>query len=405
MITKENLDKKFKLTLIIEIVLAIIAIYLMFIYKPHYSNKFRKEKFNVQIPVITSNTTRVYGKDFYETAVSISQLSYTATFNDNRPNGIILVRGDKKEEAILSARLMHDPINAPILYIDKDMVPKVTMDEIKRLKPKGIKVDGNKKIILIGDVGDAIEEELNKNNFKFRHIIGKNVFDLGKKIDDYCAAIKGNHKDIVMTVPIDMADYALAETAWCAYSGDPILFINRENVPKETSESLDLRHGGSYMYMLGNEKLVSTNVKDELLKKGYIQNIHLGNNLYSQAVGFASFRDVGKNAAWWINKNPRHFGWGISEAGHNFIFANPNEWQSTIAAAGLSYKGKFGPMILVENNKISDEVIKYLQVVKPMKTSPKGQIYNHGWIIGSENEIKPNIQAQLDKLLEYGEVE
>ncbi|WP_242844592.1 cell wall-binding repeat-containing protein [Clostridium novyi] len=145
MITKEDLDKKFKITLIIEIVLAIMVIYLMFIYKPHYSNKFGKEKFNVQIPVITSNTTRVYGKDFYETAVSISQLSYPATFNDNRPNGIILVRGDKKEEAILSARLMHDPINAPILYIDKDMVPKVTMDEINRLKPKGIKVDGNKK--------------------------------------------------------------------------------------------------------------------------------------------------------------------------------------------------------------------------------------------------------------------
>lgn len=404
MITKENLDKKFKTALIIEIILALILIYFMFIYKPHYSNKFKEYKFNVQKPIVTSNTTRVYGKDFYETAVAISQLNYPATVNDDRPNGIILVRGDKKEEAILSARLMHDPINAPILYIDKDIVPKVTMDEIKRLNPKGIRVDRNKKIILIGDVGEGIEEQLTKNNLNFRHIKGKDIFELGKNIDDYCATIKGNHRDIVMTVPVDMADFALAETAWSAYSGDPILFINRNDVPKPTSEALELRHGGSYIYLMGNEKLISKGVKDELLKRGYIQNIPLENSVYSQSVGFASFRDTGKNSAWWINKNPRHFGWGIAEAGHNFIFANPNEWQSTIAAAGLSYKGKFGPMILVEKDKISEEVTKYLETVKPMKTSAKGQIYNHGWVIGSENEITPSIQWQLDKWLDYGEV-
>ncbi|KGM96019.1 cell wall-binding repeat-containing protein [Clostridium botulinum] len=403
MITSEGLKKKFKIVLGIEIILAIIIIYVMCFYKPNYYSKFSQNRFKVKQDMSTSNTTRISGKDFYETAISISQLNYPATFYDNRPNAVILVRGDKKEDAILSSRLMHDPINAPILYINKKNIPKVTLDEIKRLNPKGIRIDRNNKIIIIGDVDDSIKNELKKNHFKFRHINGENPFSLGKNIDDYYSALNGNHKDIVMTVPIDMADYALAETAWSAYSGDPILFIKRDEIPKETSESLHLRHGGSYMYLLGNDKLIQNNTKQGLLKHGHLQYISLGESIYGQSTSFAVFRDIGKNSAWWIDKNPRQFGWGISEAGHNFIFVNPDEWQSAVAASGLSFKSKCGPMILIENNKIPQDVINYLKVVKPMKTHPQGQIYNSGWIIGEERSINKNIQSQLDEFLSYEE--
>ncbi|MCD3245818.1 cell wall-binding repeat-containing protein [Clostridium botulinum C] len=403
MITSRGLNKKFKIVLGIEIILAIIIIYVICFYKPNYYSEFHEKSFKVTQNICTSNTTRIAGKDFYETAISISQLNYPSTFYNNRPNAVILVRGDKKEDAILSSRLMHDPINAPILYINKRNIPKVTLDEIRRLNPKGICIDGNNKIIIIGDVDDSIKNQLRENHFKFRHINGKDPFILGKNIDDYYSALNGNHKDIVMTVPVDMADYALAETAWSAYSGDPILFIKRNEVPKETCQALHLRHGGSYMYLLGNDNFIEKRTKEELLKHGHLQHISLGESIYAQSTSFALFRDIGKNSAWWLHKSPRQFGWGICESGHNFIFVNPDEWQSAVAASGLCFKSKCGPMILVQDNKIPEDVINYLKIVKPMKAHPQGQIYNSGWIIGKEQNINRNVQSQLDEFLNYGE--
>jgi len=56
--------------------------------------------------------------------------------------------------------------------------------------------------------------------------------------------------------------------------------------------------------------------------------------------------------AWWIERETRNFGWGISETGHNFTFINPELPQMVIPAAILSHKGKHGPFLLVKQNEI-----------------------------------------------------
>lgn len=403
MITNDILRKRLKTVLIIEGIASLIILYLFIFYHPNYDNVKVSHSNNFKEPIITANTTRVYGKDFYETAIAISQIAYPAAFEDDKPDAVILINGKEKNDGILSARLIHHPINAPILYTEKEDIPKVTLDEIKRLDPQGIFADRNNKVILVGNIGDRVESQLSKEGIKFRHIKGNDPFELGRNIDSYLATLEGDHKDSIIVAPIEMSDYALSQTAWNAHAGDGFLFISKNSIPKNTIETLQSRYGKAYIYILGDERFISNDTKKELSKYGHVQKIPGGKDIYTQSVGFAGYKDIGKNFGWWISKRTRNFGWGIAEAGHNFIFVNPEDWQGAVASSVLSYKGKHGPMILVSKDNISDDVKNYLEIVKPMYTYAQSQLYNHGWIIGSEEMISKSVQTELDNFLGYEE--
>ncbi len=168
MITNENLNKIYKIVLTIIFVISFFLVGLLFFYKPNYY----KNKINInnrsamknenKYQRVTANTVRIEGKDLYETCTSISQIVYPATSKEDRPNAVILVRSDKIEDAMLAARVSHDPINAPILFTKKNSIPESTLKEIERLNPEGLFVDSNAKVILIGDMGKDIENTLNK---------------------------------------------------------------------------------------------------------------------------------------------------------------------------------------------------------------------------------------------------
>ncbi len=50
----------------------------------------------------------------------------------------------------------------------KNSIPESTLKEIERLNPEGLFVDGNVKVILIGDMGAEIKNTLNKKKFKIQ---------------------------------------------------------------------------------------------------------------------------------------------------------------------------------------------------------------------------------------------
>nr|WP_307889878.1 cell wall-binding repeat-containing protein [Clostridium botulinum] len=176
MITNENLDKQYKIVLTIVLVISFSLILLLFFYKPNYNknkvNINNKNKFAIKnedkSQRVTGNTVRIEGKDLYDTCASISQIVYPSTFREDRPNAVILVRSDKIEDAMLSPRISHHPINAPILFTKKNSIPESTLKEIERLNPEGLFVDGNVKVILIGDMGAEIKNTLNKKKFKIQ---------------------------------------------------------------------------------------------------------------------------------------------------------------------------------------------------------------------------------------------
>ncbi|MCW6078982.1 cell wall-binding repeat 2 family protein [Clostridium sporogenes] len=400
MITNENLNKIYKIVLTIILIISVFLIGLLFFYKPNYY----KDKINIKnenkYQRVTANTVRIEGKDLYETCTSISQIVYPSTFRGDRPNAVILVRSDKVQDAMLAARVSHDPINAPILFTKKNSIPESTLKEIERLNPEGLFVDGNAKIILIGDIGEEIKNTLNKKNLKYRHIKGKDVYDLSLNIDNYLAAFQGDHKDVVIIAPIEKPEYSLAQASWNAHNGDGFFFVEKNKVPEPVKKALKARYGGAYIYILGDKIHISNKVKKELAKYGHVERIPGGENIYNQAVSFATYKDVGKNFSWWFHKKSRDFGWGITQPGHNFIFVNPDNWQVAVASSLLSHKGKHAPILLVYKNSIPKNLKDYLYTIKPSYISSQEISNNHGWIIGNSDYISDINQVKIDSLLE-----
>ena len=400
MITGDTLNKRYKFVLFIEVLILILFAYAIFFYQPNYYRGNIALEDSGSENRVTSNTVRISGDDFYKVSNAISQIAYPSTFLENRPNAIIIVRDDKIADGMLATRLIHHPINAPILFVKKDSIPDSTMKEIDRLNPRGVFADGNIKIIVIGDIEENVVNTIRKKGIAYRHIKGKDAFQLSINIDDYLAAIHGDHKDVVVIAPIDKPEHALSQVSWNAYSGQGFFFVEKDKIPDEVEKVLKGRYGSSYMYILGDYKLISKEVERELTKYGHVQRIQGGQDQFIQSISLASYRDVGKNFAWWFGKRTRDFGWGIRKPGNNFIFVNWEDWQMAVASSILSYKGKQGPMLLVEKDNIPDKVIDYLKAIKPNYSSPQEILSNHGWIIGSQSSISNSIQDDIDKILE-----
>jgi hypothetical protein len=58
-------------------------------------------------------------------------------------------------------------------------------------------------------------------------------------------------------------------------------------------------------------------------------------------------------------------------------------------------------MLLIQRDMIPEPVKRYLLTVRPKKTTPQEQLYNHGWIIGGTDLITLKTQAEIDELLSY----
>lgn len=347
----------------------------------------------------TTSTTRIAGNDYYSTATAISQMIYPAINDYTRPNAVILVPVDEPAVALTSVGIIHHPIDSPILYTDKDNLPQITKEEIKRLKPDGIPVVDNAQVMMIGNISDNVYNELSKEmGLKIFRITGDTPIDISSNVDEFMSTMHTDHRDEIMIANVDNLDYALYAQAWNAHMGHGFLYVTDKGIPEQTRQQLEKRFGGAYLYLLGDEKVISQKIADELAQYGHVTRIP-GNNPFEMSAKFAGFKDMGNNYGFWIGEMARNFGWGLAEAGHNFAFVNPDHPQDAVPASILSHRGKHGPMLLVNENDIPKSIEGYLKTVQPSLTDSREQLFNHGWIIGSPSHITVENQAQLDYLL------
>jgi hypothetical protein len=97
------------------------------------------------------------------------------------------------------------------------------------------------------------------------------------------------------------------------------------------------------------------------------------------------------------------FGWGVLEPGHGLVFASSTRPLDAPAAAPLSARGDYGPLLLLENSgALTSELSGYLSDLQPgtPASGPVYGVYNRGWLIGGEAAISATTQAHLDTLLE-----
>lgn len=355
-----------------------------------------------RITYVTPNTTRLSGANVYAAATAITQATYGATHHEDRPHAIALVRADRQADAMLAAsRITHFPVNAPVLYVDADRLPPETLAEMKRLGPDGNNYDRDVQVYLVGSISERVEREVqDRLGYRTRAFRMDDPFALSEALDTWVGAVHTDHPDEVTIVQYDQLSTGLPAVAWNAHMGHGLLFVQGATVPEATKRALSRRfRDEAFIYLFGDASVISARVARELAAYGHVQRVP-GRDAYEIGVVFAGFRDAGLNQGYWIRWWPRDFGWGIAEAGHNFTFVNPEDWQQAVTGSLLSHLGKHGPMILVRPNGPDDATARYLTQVRPVWGAVNDQLNNHGWILGGTDRIEWTAQAALDALLE-----
>lgn len=343
-----------------------------------------------EIPWIASkNTTRINTDDALEAAVLVSQSLWMATSEDNRPGSIILTSPDNWKNAVVSADLIHHPSNGPILFVNKDGIPEVTANEMKRLKPKGVASNGGVQAILVGDLDQKVEEQVKELGFKTDKITADNPAALAKAIDAYYAKVAGENPTSVIVGSMESQEYTMPAINWIAHMPEPLLYVMKDEIPQETKEALQTRGGKANIYILGPESVVSAEVATGLKQYGKVVRI-AGDDPYINAVAFAQYKD-----------KETGFGWGITTPGHNFSFVNLDNPALAIAGAPFSHLGKHAPLLWTKKDSMPDSVMSYVMSIQPKyKESPTEGPYNHAWLIGSQASITAEAQGEIDSMLE-----
>ncbi|MCL6603899.1 MAG: cell wall-binding repeat-containing protein [Paenibacillus sp.] len=345
---------------------------------------------SVAVPWIgTKNTTRINSSDPVQAAVLVSRTLWTAESNNNRPSSVVLTDVNNWQIAAVSTDLIHHPSNGPVLFFDKENVPSATMDELKRLNPKGAEGNDGIQIVIVGPVTASVEEKLKSLDLKVDKIEGDEPAAVAQAIDAYYAKAAGELPQAVVIGSMDSPEYTLPAVNWIAHMPEPLLYVKKDEIPASTVEALKERAGKATIYVLGPKSVISAKVEDELRSYGTVTRIS-GDNPYDNAIAFAQFKD-----------NSNDFGWGITTPGHNLSFLTTDSTMLAIAAAPFSHLGKHAPLLFTEKGGMPDSVMEYTAILQPkFQKSPAEGPYNHAWVTGDNTSITTKAQSEIDDMLE-----
>lgn len=339
--------------------------------------------------VASKNTTRINTDNVAEAAVLVSKTLWMATGEDNRPGGVILVNLDDWQTALASADLIHHPNNGPVLFVNQNDIPEVTLNELKRLKPTGAKMNNGIQVVLVGNFDQRVEDQVKGIGLKTDKITGGNPAAVAKAIDAYYADITGGFPTSVIVGSMDSREYTMPAVNWISHMPEPILYVTKEGIPQETIDALKKRGGKANIYILGPESVVSSNVQKQLAKFGKVARIE-GSDPYKNAVAFAKYKDPSTD-----------FGWGITTPGHNFSFVSLDSPDLALAAAPFSHLGKHAPLLWTKKDSMPDSVMSYVMSVQPKyNKSPTEGPYNHAWLTGNKDNLSAAAQGEIDSMLE-----
>lgn len=333
---------------------------------------------------VTGTTVRLGADSLLGAPVPYSQVVYAASQDEDKPGAVILVPADDERMAITTTRLQHFPVNAPLLFATDEGLPDVTRRELERLDPEGVGMDNNVQVYVAGDLPDAVNAEVEAMGFRTRRLYAESAVELSRVIDEYVAVLESNHKDPVMIGAFEAPAYALPAANWNAHAGDGFAWVSTRGVPDETRAMLERRAPNyPYIYVFAPPEVIGQDVLDDLSRYGHVQRIP-GATPQEMAVRWAGYKDSGRLVGWWFGQRSRSIGWGIAEAGHNVIVANPTDWREVVPTGVMSHMGKHAPLILTNpDGSLPDVARAYLEVLRPTRVHPSTQVYNFAWIAGA----------------------
>jgi hypothetical protein len=334
----------------------------------------------------TKNTTRVGGADPASNAAGVALATFPSTAPKMRPAAVTLVGEDDWQGAIASAVLMAEPVRAPILISASDGLPEPTADALDALDPQGAKSTGGAREFAIGDVEGSTSPD------QTRRVKAADAASVAAAIARLRDKLIGSAPDHVILASAEDPGFAMPAAAWAARSGDPVLFTGRETLPAPTIAALR-RHAKVPVYVLGPSAAISSKVISQVAQVDKRVRRVSGKDPVSSAIALARYADG-------------DFGWNVNDPGHGFVIARSDSPLDAAAAAALSASGTWGPLLLTDSAGTLPEALReYLLDVKPgYTTDPTRAFYNHVWVIGDQEAIDVNQQAEIDALAELTKI-
>lgn len=334
----------------------------------------------------TNNTVRIGGSDPAANAAGAALAVFPSTTPEQRPAAVTLVSEADWGGAIAASVLMASPVRAPILFSTPDEVPEVTAEALEALDPQGSDATGDVSLFVVGEV--AVPERPGQG----LPIDSGDPAATAAQIATLRDRLFGEPPEHVVVAPGSSPEFAMPAAAWAARSGDPVLFSDAKKLPPVTAKALE-GHPKIPVFVLGPSAAISNDVVKEIEKIAKRVERVAGKTPAANALALARY-DQGS------------FGWNVNDPGHGFVLVRSDSPADAAAAAPLSASGTWGPLLLTEAaDRLPADVRSYFLDVKPgYTTDPTRAFYNHVWVIGDQDAIGVEQQAEVNELAELAKI-
>lgn len=333
----------------------------------------------------TANTTRVGGADPASNAAGVALATFPSTKPSQQPQAVTLVDAADWRSAIAASVLMAAPIGAPVLISEADGTPEPTEQALDSLDPQGGKASKATRSFAIGAASAPSDLDAKRIGNGGGTVAAAAIANLRDEL-------LGEPPQHIVIAPAAEPGFAMPAAAWAARSGDPVLFADENSLPEPTAAVLE-RHPKTPVYVLGPSSVISSDVVREIGKISNRVRRVSGEDPVANAIALARYADG-------------DFGWNINDPGHGFVIARSDEPLGAAAASPLSASGTWGPLLLTDSADTLPAALRgYLLDVKPgYTTDPTRAFYNHIWLIGDQDAIDVNEQAEIDELAELAKI-
>lgn len=297
---------------------------------------------------------RIDGDDRYETAVEVSKANYNTTDN------VILASGLKYTDALTPVPFAHQ-ISAPILFSKKDEIPKVTLDEILRLKAKKVYISGG-----VDSVGEKVEKELTSRGIKIERLAGPDRYETARRIAVKVRSLSSNKSDLVIASGQKFPD-ALTISSLAARDGIPILLSKKDSISKNNLKDIS-DWSIKKAYVAGGEASVGkvpVDTVSELIAAKPIR--YGGEDRYETA------QIIAKNV--------------LPKASIG-VFTSGEDFPDALAAGPMAANRK-APVLLVKSNNIPKVIYDYIKESKITKKI----------IVGGYKSVSLDVEKQIQSIL------
>jgi hypothetical protein len=345
----------------------------------------------------TRNTVRVGGADAAADAAGVANALYPATGDADRPTAVVLVDQEDWVTGVAASVLAGPPIGAPILLTDGSELPSATQETLDRLDPKGSDLSEDAQVIRLGP--DVPRPE----GFRTAVVEGDTPFERAAAIDRFFSAARGEPSNDIVLYSGDQAEWAMPAAAWAARSGDSVLPVRKGAIPAPVLEAIR-EHDKPNVFVLGSEEVISERVIRRL--EGEPQGGGKKKDQKSGGLARSVERIEGatpvENAIAFARYEKGDFGWGVVVPGYNFALANVARPLDAAAAAALATRGVFAPLLVTDDAaRLPKPLAEYFLSVQPgYENDPGDAVYNRAWILGDEDAVSIEEQAQVDALTE-----